>query len=161
MGRLKEAYAELCADAAANTSAKVLYEFMPFDVNVNSIESALEVIDGIDNTGVVIDTWHMSKLGIAPDDLRKIPLEQLGWVELSDGQIEDMEDRVEETVNHRKLPGEGEFDIRGYVEVCSDMGYSEPWGVEVLSLELRSHPIDEMFRRTYEAAAAQVAPVTA
>jgi sugar phosphate isomerase/epimerase len=161
MARLKEAYAELCADAAANTSAKVLYEFMPFDVNVNSIESALEVIDGIDNTGVVIDTWHMSKLGVAPDDLRKIPLEQLGWVELSDGQIEDMEDRVEETVNHRKLPGEGEFDIRGYVEVCSDMGYSEPWGVEVLSQELRSHPIDEMFRRTYEAAAAQVAPVTA
>jgi sugar phosphate isomerase/epimerase len=159
--RLKEAYAQLCADAAANTSAKVLYEFMPFDVNVNSIESALEVMDAAENTGVVIDTWHMAKLGIRPEDLRKIPLEQLGWVELSDGQLENMEDLVDETVNHRRLPGEGEFDIRGYVEVCRDMGYSEPWGVEVLSQELRSHPLDEMYRRTYEAAAAQLEPVAA
>jgi sugar phosphate isomerase/epimerase len=161
MPRLKEAYAELCADAAERSPAKVLYEFMPFDVNVNSIETALEVIDGIEDTGVVIDTWHMSKLGIAPDDLRKIPLEQLGWVELSDGRVENMEDLVDETVNHRKLPGEGEFDIRGYVEVCRDMGYSEAWGVEVLSQELRSYPIDEMFRRSYEAAAAQFEPVAA
>jgi sugar phosphate isomerase/epimerase len=159
--RLKDAYAELCADAALHTSAKVLYEFMPFDVNVNSVETALEVIDGVDNTGVVIDTWHMSKLGIAPDDLRKIPLAQLGWVELSDGRVEDMEDRIDETVNHRKLPGEGEFDIRGYVEVCRDIGYGEPWGVEVLSQDLRALPIDEMFRRAYETTAAQLEPVTA
>jgi len=161
MPRLQEAYAELVADAAQHCSAKVLYEFMPFDVNVNSIESALEVMDGIDNTGVVIDTWHMSKLGIEPDDLRKIPREKLGWIELSDGLYENMEDRVDETVNHRKLPGEGEFDVRGYVEVGRDMGYSEPWGVEVLSQELRAYPLDEMYRRTYEAAAAQFEPVAA
>ena len=159
--RLKERYAELVADAARHTSAKILYEFMPFDVNVDSTETALEVLGDVDGSGVVIDTWHMAKLGITPDDLRKIPLEQLGWVELSDGRYENMEDRVDEVVNHRKLPGEGEFDIRGYVEVCSDMGYSEPWGVEVLSQELRSYPIDEMYRRAYEAAAAQFEPVAA
>ena len=66
---------------------------MPFDVNVNSIDTALAVIDGIDNTGVVIDTWHMGKLGVKPDDLRRFPLDRLGWIELSDGQYEDMEDR--------------------------------------------------------------------
>jgi sugar phosphate isomerase/epimerase len=161
MARLKEAYAELVADAARHTSAKVLYEFMPFDVNVNSVDTALEVIDGIDNTGVVIDTWHMAKLGIAPDDLRRFGLERLGWIELSDGQYENMEDRLDEVVNRRKLPGEGEFDIRGYVEVGLDMGYSEPWGVEVLSQELRALPFDEMFRRAYESAAAQFEPVAA
>jgi sugar phosphate isomerase/epimerase len=161
MPRLKEAYAELCADAAERTSAKVLYEFMPFDVNVHSVESALEVIDGIENTGVVIDTWHMSKLGIAPDDLRKFSVEQLGWIELSDGQFENMEDPIDEVINRRKLPGEGEFDIRGYVEVGLDVGYSEPWGVEVLSEELRALPMDEMYRRSYESAASQVEPVAA
>jgi len=161
MPRLKVSYAELVADAAQHTSAKVLYEFMPFDVNVNSIETALDVVGQVERGGVVIDTWHMAKLGIAPIDLRQIPLEQLGWVELSDGQYESLADRVDETVNHRRLPGEGEFDIRGYIEVCRDIGYAEPWGVEVLSQELRSHPIDEMFRRTYEAAAAQFDPVAA
>jgi sugar phosphate isomerase/epimerase len=161
MGRLKEAYAELVADAAQHTSTKVLYEFMPFDVNVNSVDAALDVIDGIDDTGVVIDTWHMAKLDIKPDDLRRFGVEKLGWIELSDGQHEWMEDRIDEVVNRRRLPGEGEFDIRGYVEVGLDMGYSEPWGVEVLSQDLRALPFDEMFRRAYESAAAQFEPVAA
>jgi sugar phosphate isomerase/epimerase len=162
MPRLKEAYAELVADAAEHCpGSRVLYEFMPFDVNVQSIESALEVMDGVDNTGVVIDTWHMGKLGIQPDDLRKIPLERLGWIELSDGQYEDMEDTLDEVINRRKLPGEGEFDIRGYVRVASEMGYAEPWGVEVLSEDLRALPLDEMYRRSYESALAQFEPVAA
>ncbi len=53
-----------------------------------------------------------------PDELRRIPLEYLSWVELSDGRLDDMDDLVDETVNHRALPGEGEFDLRGYVEAC-------------------------------------------
>ena len=100
----------------------------------------------------------MSKLGIAPDDLRRIPLEYLSWVELSDGRRDDMDDLVDETINHRALPGEGEFDVRGYVEVCRDHGYPGPWGVEVLSEELRNNPIDVIFRRAYETTAAQFGP---
>jgi sugar phosphate isomerase/epimerase len=161
LGRVKEGYAELCSAARSYTCAKVLYEPMPFDVNVTGIETALEVVTDADGSGLVIDTWHMAKLGIAPDELRRIPPERLGWVELSDGRCENMPDLADEAVNHRMLPGEGEFDIRGYVDVCRDIGYSEAWGVEVPSQELRSQPLDEMFRRTYEAAAAQFEPVAA
>ena len=74
---------------------------------------------GAPNGGIAIDTWHMGKLGIAPEELRRIPLEHLAWVELSDGQYEDMPDPVDETINHRRLPGEGEFDVAGYVAVCA------------------------------------------
>ena len=140
----------------------VVYEFMPFDVNVQSVETALEVVQGAGqpNGGLAIDTWHMAKLGIEPEDLRKIPLEYLMWIELSDGQWENMEDRVDEVVNHRHLPGEGEFPIREYVSVAQDMGYAEPWGVEVLSEALRALPIEEEFKRSYEATIAQFgAPV--
>jgi sugar phosphate isomerase/epimerase len=162
MARLNESYGELVADAAASCpGSKVLYEFMPFDVNVNSIESALAVMEGVDDTGVVIDTWHMAKLGIQPEDLRQFPLERLGWIELSDGQFENMDDQLDEVVNRRKLPGEGEFPIREYVRVAQDMGYSEVWGVEVLSEDLRALPLDEMYRRTFEAASAQFDPVAA
>jgi sugar phosphate isomerase/epimerase len=130
---------------------------MPFDVNVRSIDAALEVVGGAGapNGGIAIDTWHMAKLRIRPDDLRRIPIEYLSWVELSDGRLEDMDDLVDETVNHRALPGEGEFDLRAYVEVCRDHGYPGPWGVEVLSEELRNQPIDVIFSRAYETTAAQ------
>jgi sugar phosphate isomerase/epimerase len=157
LSQVTERYGELCADAAEHTDARIVYEFMPFDVNVRSLDAALAVVEGagVRNGGVAIDTWHMTKLGIAPDDLRRVPLEYLAWVELSDGQIEDMDDPIDEVVNHRALPGEGEFDIRGYVHACREHGYPGPWGVEVLSEELRNNPVDVIFRRAYDATAAQ------
>lgn len=161
--QLTERFGELCADAAKQTKAKVVYEFMPFDANVKSVDSALEMVQGAgaDNGGLVIDTWHMSKLGIAPDELRRIPLERLSWVELSDGQFEDMDDPVIETTQFRRLPGEGEFDIRGYVRACQEVGYRGPWGVEVLSKELDEQPMEEIFKRSYETTIAQFEPVAA
>jgi sugar phosphate isomerase/epimerase len=69
-----------------------------------------------------------------------------------------MDDLIDETVNHRRLPGEGEFDLRAYIAACEDQGYAGPWGVEVLSEELRNAPIEEIFRRAYETTAAQFEP---
>ncbi len=157
LDKLIEAFTELCQDAAKHTDAKVVYEFMPFDVNVNTLDTALELVQGAaePNGALAIDTWHMGKLGISPADLKRIPPEYLGWVELSDGQYENMPDPIDEVVNRRKLPGEGEFDIPGYVEVCQRVGYEGPWGVEVLSEELRNLPIEDEFKRAYETTAAQ------
>lgn len=157
LSQLTERFGELCADAAQYTDAKIVYELMPFDTNVHTIDAALEVVAGAAaaNGGIAIDTWHMSKLGIEPDHLRRIPPEYLSWVELSDGRLEDMEDMIDETVNHRELPGEGEFEIRHYIEACAEHGYPGPWGVEVLSDELRNNPIDVIFRRAYETTAGQ------
>jgi sugar phosphate isomerase/epimerase len=155
--QLTERFAELCTDAAEHTDAKIVYEFMPFDANVNTLDAVLQVVAGAgaSNGGIAIDTWHMSKLHIEPDELRRIPIEYLSWVELSDGRLDDMEDLIDETVNHRELPGEGEFDLHSYVETCREHGYPGPWGVEVLSEELRNQPLDVIFRRAYETTASQ------
>ena len=157
LDKLIEAFTELCQDAAKHTDAKVVYEFMPFDVNVNTLDTALELVQGAaePNGALAIDTWHMGKLGISPADLKRIPPEYLGWVELSDGQYENLPDPIDEVVNRRRLPGEGEFDIPGYVEACQHVGYEGPWGVEVLSEELRNLPIEDEFKRAYETTAAQ------
>jgi sugar phosphate isomerase/epimerase len=155
--KLTEKFAELCADAAQHTEAKVAYEIMPFDPNVDSLQAVirLAVDAAAPNGGIAIDTWHMGKLRIDPEELRAIPIQYLSWVELSDGQRADLPDFVNETINHRRLPGEGEFEVRRYVEVIRDMGYTEPWGVEVLSEELRNLPMEEIFQRAYETTAAQ------
>ena len=64
---------------------------------------------------------------------------------------------VDETINHRELPGEGEFPIREYVAAVRDAGYDGPWGVEVLSQKLRVLPIEEIFDRAYLTSSAQLA----
>jgi sugar phosphate isomerase/epimerase len=157
--RIVERYAELCADAARYTDAKVVYEFMPYDVNVNDIDAALQIVEGADapNGGLALDTWHLGKLRLEPDDLRRIPSQFVSWVELSDGPYEYADDRLDEVINRRQLPGEGEFPIAEYVAVCRELGYDGPWGVEVLSEELRSLPIEQIFERAYETSSAQLA----
>jgi sugar phosphate isomerase/epimerase len=161
--KLTERYAELCAFAKDRTDAVIAYEFMPFDVNVDSLDAALQVVEeaGAKNGGLVIDTWHMAKLDIAPEDLKRIPLEYLTWMELSDGRHEWMEDRIEETTRFRKLPGQGEFDVRGYVKAAQEHGYDDAWGIEVLSDELRAMPIEAMYKAAVETTMSQFDPVPA
>ena len=161
-GRLSDQFAGLCAGAAQHTDVKIVYELMPFDPNTNSLDKVLAVVEGANagNGGVAIDTWHMGKLGISPADLRMIPPQFLSWVELSDGQRASMPDLGEETLNHRRLPGEGELGVDQYVAECQAHGYNGSWGVEVLSEELRNLPMPEMFRRAYQATAAQFGPST-
>jgi sugar phosphate isomerase/epimerase len=157
--KIVERFGELCADAARYTDATVVYEFMPYDVNVNDVDKALAVVEGANapNSGLALDTWHLGKLRLPPDDLRRIPPRFVSWVELSDGPYEYAEDRLDEVINRRRLPGEGEFPIVEYVSVCRELGYEGPWGVEVLSEELRNLPIDQIFDRAYETTAAQLA----
>jgi len=156
---LTERYAELCAEAAERHGARMVYEFMPPDVNVRDIDTALAVVEGADspNAAVAIDTWHMAKLGIQPAELVRIPPSLFGWFELSDGHYRNLPDPVDETINHRALPGEGEFPIAEYVAAARDAGYDGPWGVEVLSERLRALPIDQIFDRAHETASAQLA----
>ena len=157
--RIVESFAELCADAARYTDAKIVYEFMPYDVQVNDVDTALEVVEGADapNGALAFDTWHLGKLRLESDDLRRIPSRFLGWVELCDGPYEYAEDRLDEVINRRQLPGEGEFPVAEYVAVFRELGYDGPWGVEVLSEELRNLPIDQIFDRAYETTSAQLA----
>ena len=159
LARIVDRYAELCADAARYTDAKIVYEFMPYDVTVNDIDTALAVVEGADapNGGLALDTWHLGKLRLEPEDLRRIPPRFMSWVELSDGPYEYAEDRLDEVINRRRLPGEGEFPIAEYVAVCRELEYDGPWGVEVLSEELRNLPIEQIFERAYETTSAQLA----
>ena len=117
LDRLIEEFAALCDDAAQHTDAKVAYEFIPFDVNVNTLEAGLRLVTEADrpNGGLAIDTWHMGKLAIAPEDLARIPAQapRLGRavrrpVGVHGGQLD-------EVINRRELPGRGRVRHPGYV----------------------------------------------
>ena len=98
----------------------------------------------------------MGKLEIPPEDLKRIPAEYLAWVELSDGPVEYMDDPIDEVINHRRLPGEGEFDIPGYVEACQRRSATKARGESRSSpRSFATCPIEEEFKRAYETTAAQ------
>ena len=156
--RLVEEYAALCDEAAQHTDAAVVYEIIPFDPNVTDLAAGLRLVEQADrpNGGLVIDTWHMGKLRVSPEQLAAIPAQHLGWVELSDGPLEFSGEFGDEVTNRRMLPGAGELDVAGQVRALKAAGYSGPWGAEILSADLRAMEMTEMYETAYAATAAAV-----
>lgn len=105
-----------------------------------------------------MDPWHLGKLRIPAGEPRRIPPQFLAWIELSDGQLANMPDLSDESLNHRGLPGEGELGVGRCVAAAQASGYHGPWGVEVLPAELRGLLMREMYQRAHAATAAEFSP---
>jgi sugar phosphate isomerase/epimerase len=155
MPRLIEAFAELCGEARER-GTKVGFELMPFAM-IRTLEDSLQLVSGAgaSNGGICFDTWHVVKLRIPYADLRRIPPQYIISVELNDGTFECPWSLQEDTVNHRRLCGEGEFDVKGFIAAMHDTGYRGPWGVEVLSEELRKWPLERLTTCAFETTSAQ------
>ncbi|WP_162794933.1 sugar phosphate isomerase/epimerase family protein [Nonomuraea lactucae] len=157
--RMGERFAGLCAEAADRHGALLVYEPMPFGAGAAPLDDALEVVGAArtGNGGLALDTWHLARLGVTPDELRRVPPHLLAYVELSDGTAGNGDDLLLEAATRRRFPGEGDFDVAGYVRAAREIGYDGPWGVEVLSADLRDTPLRDMARRAYGSAAAVLA----
>ena len=155
IARLIEEFAKLCREAAAR-GTRILFELMPF-ANVDTLEGALEMVRGAGaaNGGIILDTWHVAKLGIPCEQVARIPREYLLGVELNDGTYKAPWSLHEDTINHRRLCGEGEFDVRGFIAAAERAGYRGPYGIEVLNAEMRSWPLEKLATRAYETTMAQ------
>lgn len=155
MPRLIDAFAGLCAEGAER-GTKVGFELMPFAM-IQTLEDSLKLVEGAGagNGGICLDTWHIVKLKIPFDRVRLIPLRYITSVELNDGTFECPWSLHEDTVNHRRFCGEGEFDVTGFISAVQDAGYDGPWGIEVLSAELRKWPLERLTTEAFRTTLAQ------
>jgi sugar phosphate isomerase/epimerase len=155
MPRLIDAFAELCKEAADH-GTKVGFELMPFAM-LQTLEESIEMVKGAgaSNGGIAFDLWHIVKLKIPYEEVGRVPLQYITSIELNDGTFEAPWSLHEDTVNHRRFCGEGEFDVKGFVSVMQKAGYTGPWGIEVLSEELRKKPLEELTSRAFNSTIAQ------
>jgi sugar phosphate isomerase/epimerase len=155
MPHMIEAFAALCADAAKH-GTRVLYEMMPFS-NIDSVENALALVEGAGapNGGIVFDLWHIVKGHVPYESVARVPRRYLGGIEINDGTFKCPWPLHEDTINHRRLCGEGEFDVKGFVTLMLKAGYDGPWGIEVLNEEFRKKPLDEIVTRAFSTTMAQ------
>jgi len=159
MSQLIEEFAKLCREAA-NHGTRVVFELMPFSV-IDNLEDALALVQGADqrNGGICIDLWHVVKLGI-PYERVAAAQRHVASIEINDGYLETPPGMTlhEETIGHRQFCGEGEFDVRGFVDQMVRAGYSAPWGIEVLNAAHRRElPLADVVQRAYTTTRAQFA----
>ena len=146
MPRLIESWAALCKDGADH-GTRILFELMPFSM-LTTLADTLTMLDGAGapNGGIMFDFWHIEKLKISHDELARVPSKYLLGVEMNDGYRRPPPEwsLFEETINHRKLCGEGEFDVSGILAALQKAGFQGPYGIEVLSQELRPWSLEKV-----------------
>jgi sugar phosphate isomerase/epimerase len=133
-----EAFATLC-DRAAQHGLLVHLEWLAWS-RIPDVSTAWDVVRMADrpNGGLNVDTWHCARTGTAADDLRALPGERVLAIQLDDGPLLPEENLIDATLHDRVLPGEGEFDLAGYLGALRDIGVRCPVGVEVFSDSLHA-----------------------
>jgi sugar phosphate isomerase/epimerase len=149
VARMRDAFAELCEDARPS-GASVIIEIMPF-TDVRTIHDGLAIVGDAGNAGLLLDIWHVERGGIAFEAVASIPKGRLLAVELDDAGPPDG-DLFDDTRFRRRLPGEGAFDVAGFVSAARAAGLAAPYlGVEINSEAVRRQPLDVMARTSFEA----------
>jgi len=146
---LSEQFAALCDDAAAY-GLQIGLEMLPFS-NLPDLPSALAMVTAADapNGGLLVDIWHVVRSGGAVGDVADIPARFLISVELCDAMMAMQGSITDDTMCHRRLCGEGEFDVPGFIRALDAAGYDGPYGVEILSDAFRTLPLDEAAQRSF------------
>ncbi|HTY97024.1 MAG TPA: sugar phosphate isomerase/epimerase [Solirubrobacteraceae bacterium] len=140
-------FAALC-DRAAERGLLVHLEWLAWS-RIPDLATALQVVMLADrpNGGLNVDMWHCARTGATADDLRAVPGDRVLAVQVDDGPAEPEEDLIAATLHERLLPGEGDFDLVGYLGSLRSIGSAAPVGVEVFSDELHaSDPAEAALR---------------
>ena len=107
---------------------------------LHSIDEARQLIDraGLRETAVVVDSWHFFRTGAPWAQLEGLPVEQLAYVQLSDGGPATPHSDPRETMDARQLPGQGSFDLERFAATLDDLAFQGAVCLEVLNAELRN-----------------------
>jgi len=123
-------FAQLCL-LAAEFGMEVVLEFMPFRA-VKTLQQAHQVVSasGAVNGRVCLDALHLMRSGGSVSDVRDIPPQQLGLLQLSDAPAEPPapDGLAEEARERRLLPGHGALPL---AEIMAVYPHSGPIEAEV------------------------------
>jgi sugar phosphate isomerase/epimerase len=141
MPRIIESFAALCSEAE-NYGATIGFEIMGCAM-IDNIQDAITMVEtsGAKNGGLIIDIYQVANLGMTYEEISRIPLKYLTNIELNDGTLPGSPNH---DPSNRRFCGEGEYDIRGFINCVNNMGYAGPWGVEVISEKLAILPLKEL-----------------
>jgi sugar phosphate isomerase/epimerase len=152
-GELCSLFDEVCR-RLADVGARPAIEYLPF-TPANSIATSQVLVDhvGRDRAKILFDTWHHFRGPDTFTELEAAPLDLVAYVQFDDAKPVAGDDLVEETINRRTFPGEGEFDLDGYCRRMRDKGFDGVVSVEILDPAWRGGDLATFARRAYESSA--------
>ncbi|TCO75799.1 4-hydroxyphenylpyruvate dioxygenase [Plasticicumulans lactativorans] len=129
------------AERAARRGIVIGYEALAWGRYVNSYRHAWKLVKAVDhpNLGVLLDSFHTLSIDDDLSLIQAIPAEKIAFVQLADAPRMAM-DVLEWSRHHRCFPGQGDFDLAGFVAPIMATGYQGWLSLEVFNDGFRAAP---------------------
>jgi 4-hydroxyphenylpyruvate dioxygenase len=122
------------ASAAAERGLRIAYEALAWGRHVSTWDRSWDAVRRADSPalGLCLDSFHVLSRGGDPAGFADVPGEKLFFLQLADAPHLDM-DVLQWSRHHRLFPGQGAFDLPGFLECVLTAGYTGPLSLEVFN----------------------------
>jgi 4-hydroxyphenylpyruvate dioxygenase len=131
----------LLAERAGARKLRVGYEALAWGRHINTWQQVWNLVRQIDHPslGVLLDSFHTLSLKGDPSAIADIPGDKIFFVQMADAPILAM-DVLEWSRHFRCFPGQGEFDLPGFLAPILRSGYTGPLSLEIFNDGFRAAP---------------------
>jgi 4-hydroxyphenylpyruvate dioxygenase len=131
----------LLAEHAGKRGLRIGYEALAWGKHVNTWQQVWNLVRQVDHPslGVLLDSFHTLSLKGDPSGIAQIPGDKIFFVQMADAPILAM-DVLEWSRHFRCFPGQGEFDLAGFLAPIIQSGYTGPLSLEIFNDGFRAAP---------------------
>ncbi|MCQ2997274.1 bifunctional sugar phosphate isomerase/epimerase/4-hydroxyphenylpyruvate dioxygenase family protein [Pseudomonas syringae] len=131
----------MLAERAGARQLRVGYEALAWGRHVNTWQQVWNLVKQVDHPalGVLLDSFHTLSLKGDPSAIAQIPGDKIFFVQMADAPILAM-DVMEWSRHFRCFPGQGEFDLPGFLAPILKTGYTGPLSLEIFNDGFRAAP---------------------
>ncbi|MGW7041982.1 bifunctional sugar phosphate isomerase/epimerase/4-hydroxyphenylpyruvate dioxygenase family protein [Streptomyces avermitilis] len=122
------------AELASDFGIRVAYEALAWGRHVRTYDHAWRIVEAADHPalGTCLDSFHILARGSDPKGIEDIPGEKIFFLQLADAPQMAM-DVLQWSRHYRCFPGQGGFDIAGFLGHVMRAGYRGPLSLEVFN----------------------------
>jgi 4-hydroxyphenylpyruvate dioxygenase len=124
----------ILASRAADRGMRIAYEALAWGTFVNTYDHSWRIVRHASHpaVGLCLDSFHVLSRGGDVAAIRAIPGSKIFFLQLADAPRMHM-DVVQWSRHHRLFPGQGSFDLPGFVGAVLSTGYDGPLSLEVFN----------------------------
>ncbi|MFF0904523.1 UNVERIFIED_CONTAM: TIM barrel protein [Kocuria sp. CPCC 205316] len=130
-------------ELAARHGVRLAYEALAWGRFVNDFERAQRIVDLADHpsVGTCLDSFHILSRAWDPAPIEDIAAEKIFFVQLADAPLLSL-DVLSWSRHHRVFPGEGGFDMVGFMSHLVRAGYDGPVSLEIFNDAFRQADVN-------------------
>ena len=130
-------------DLASGYEVRLAYEALAWGKFVDDFEHAQRIVDLADHpsVGTCLDSFHILSRAWDPAPIEDIAAEKIFFVQLADAPLLSL-DVLSWSRHHRVFPGEGGFDMVGFMSHLVRAGYDGPVSLEIFNDAFRQADVN-------------------